>query len=122
MKKVKEFNKANLKEFREELKELFKKYEKKSGIELNAEKIRYTSNTVSINIEGKIVGTQSLEAQALELFTKFKEGDFVNLRGLGRSKVVGYVSRNRKYPFIVEANGKTYKVSDKQIDARLNIV
>lgn len=115
MKKIKEFNKANLKEFRTELDALLKKYEKKSGIELKSKKITYGSNTISIKVEGKIVGTQSKESQALELFTKFKEGDIVDIIGLGKVKLVGYKTRNRKYPFLGEFNGKTYKLSEAHI-------
>lgn len=122
MKKIKEFNKATLKDFRNELNALLVKYEKKCGVELKSKGIKYSSNTITVSVEGKVVGTQSKEAKALELFTKFKEGDIINVRGLGKSKLVGYKARNRKYPFIVEFSGKQYKLSQSQIDTRAEIV
>ena len=124
MKKIKEFNKATLKEFRTELDALLEKFEKKSGVELKAAGIKYGSNTITVGVEGKITGTLSKEAQALELFTKFKEGDIIKIDQLGEVKLVGFKSKNRKYPFIVEAinTGKRYKLSQTHIDNRVGIV
>lgn len=123
MKKIKEFNKGTLAEFRTELNALLEKFEKKSGVELQSKGIKYRSNTITVSVEGKIVGSQSLEAQALELFTKFKENDIIKVPQLGEVKVVGYKTKNRKYPFIVEANnGSRYKLTENQIENRIRIV
>ncbi len=123
MKKIKEFNKSNLIDFRNELDALLKKYEAKSGVELKSKGIKYGSNTITVSVEGKIVGSQSKEAQALELFTKFKENDIIRIAQLGKVKVVGYKQRNRKYPYIVQTmDGKQYKLSDTQVEKRMEIV
>jgi hypothetical protein len=123
MKKIKEFNKSNLKDFRNELDALLKKYEAKSGVELKSKGIKYGSNTITVSVEGKIVGSQSTVAKALELFTKFKENDIIRIAQLGEVKVVGYKQRNRKYPYLVQTmDGKQYKLSDTQVENRMEIV
>ena len=122
MKKIKEFNKATLVEFRNELNDLLAKYEKKSVVELQSKGIRYTSNTITVSVEGKLTGTQSKDVKALELFTKFKENDIIDINQLGKVKVVGYNVKAKKYPYIVEAtNGKQYKLSHNQVEARRGI-
>jgi len=122
MKKIKEFNKATLNEFRTELDALLEKFEKKSGVELKSKAIRYGSNTITVKVEGKIVGTKSKYAQALEMLTNFEENDVIRINQLGEVKIIGYNTRGRKYPFIVQAkDGKQYKLSQFQVDARLNI-
>ncbi len=124
MKNIKEFDQKTLKVLRTELDAVLAKFEKKSGVEIKLGKIKYSSNTISLAIEGKIVGSQSIEAQKLELFTKFKENDIIRLANLGECKVVGFKSKNRKYPYIVETlhTAKRYKLSESQIEARVNIV
>ena len=124
MKKITQFDKGTLKDFRTELDILLKKYEKKCGVELKSGGIRYTSNTVTVKVEGKVEGTLTDEAKTLELFSDFKFGDRIRIDQLGEVKLVGYKTRSRKYPFIVEAvhTGKRYKLSQSHIDNRVNIV
>lgn len=121
MKNIKEFDQANLKALRTELDVVLAKFKKKSGVEFTLGKIKYSSNTVTLTVEGKIVGTQSSEAKMLEVFTKFKENDIIRLAALGECKVVGFKSKNKKYPYIVETlhTAKRYKLSESQIDARV---
>ena len=124
MKKIKEFNKTSLTQFRAEMAAVFAKFEKSSGVEVSMDSVRYSSNTLSFNAKAKLVGTKSAEAQALEMLTKFKENDVIRIGKLGEVKLVGYKTKNRRYPFIVETvhTGKRYKLSDSQVEARVNVI
>lgn len=124
MKKVAEFNKATLKDFRTELDAVLEKFGKKIGVELSAGGIRYGTNSVTVKVEGLLVGSQSKEVAAIDMFTTFKENDIIKVAQLGEVKIVGYKPRNRKYPYIVETvkGGKRYKLSETQVANRLSLV
>ena len=124
MKKIKEFDNKTIKQFRTEMDAVFAKFAKSSGVEVSMGGIKYTSNTLSFKADVKVVGSKSKDAQTLELFTKFKENDIIRIDRLGEVKLVGYKTKNRKYPFIVETvhTGKRYKLSDSQVEARVNVV
>jgi hypothetical protein len=124
MRKIKQLDTQSLKALRLELDTVLEKFSKKSGVEIKTGGIRYTSNTATIKLEAKVAGSKSKDASALEFFTKFKENDQINIKQLGQVKVVGYNTKAKKYPYVVESikNNKRYKLSENQIEARLNIV
>lgn len=123
MKKVTEFNKTTLKDFRTELDDVLAKYGKKIGVELTAGGIRYGTNSVTVKVEGLLVGAQSPEAAAVAMFTTFKENDIIKVAQLGEVKIVGYNRRARKYPYVVETlKGARYKLSETQVANRLSLV
>jgi|GEM_PF-4401441 hypothetical protein len=124
MKKINEFNKGNLKEFRHELDAVLTKFGVKVGLDIRSEKINYNDSTATITIDAKLHGSQSREAMELELYSDFKENDIIRIKQLGEVRFVGYKTKNRKYPFIVETvhTGNRYKLSQQHVNARVNIV
>jgi len=123
MKQYNEFNKETLTKLRKQLETDLAKY-KAFGLDFKVDRIKYSSTTATITIESKLKGSKSKEVQALEFYSDFKEGDIIKIDQLGEVKLVGFKSKNRKYPFIVEAinTGKRYKLSQTHIDNRVGIV
>jgi hypothetical protein len=124
MNKIKQFDKATLKSLRSELDAVLAKFEKKVGVEIKSGGIKFSSTTCTITLEAKVAGAQDKTVAALELLTEFKENDIIRINNLGEVKLVGFKTKNRKYPYIVETvhTGKRYKLSEKQIIDRISIV
>ena len=117
MKKITEFNKATLDQLRGEMQALFDKYEVKSNVNLHAGNISYSEAECTIKVTAKINGVMTREQKAIAMFSDFKYGDIVAVRGIvGKVKIVAYKARSPKYPFIVEnANGSRYKLTEKDL-------
>jgi len=120
--KAVQFTKSNLNDLRNDLDAVLSKYSKESGIHFNIGNIRFNEveSTIKLtatlpNANGKI---QTAEQKAFNMFAKM-DSISVKLNGLGSSrnlgtvKMIGYKSRNRKYPYIVEqvSTGSRYKLS-----------
>jgi glycerophosphoryl diester phosphodiesterase len=123
MKKVNgDFNKQSLTALRNELDAVLAKYEKKINVKLETGSIKFSGSEATIKIEAKVVGGVTKNQQAL-IFTKFKFGDVIRDAKLGELKMIGFNTRAKKYPYEVKAiNGKEYKLSETQVNARIAIV
>ncbi len=124
MKKVKEFNKTTLDQFRTELDAVLEKFGEKIGVELTSGGIRFQKENCTIKLEAVIVGKDSREVKALAFYSKFKENDIIKVKQLGEIYIKGYNRKARKYPYMVETvkGGKRYKMSEAQVAARLSVV
>lgn len=83
-------------------------------------KIRYSEGSATIQVEATLPKSDVLtsEQKAVGIYSDFKFGDQVRVNQLGIVKIVGYKTRNRKYPFIVEptgGKGGRYKLSENQV-------
>lgn len=111
------FNQDNLARIRADIETALQSVAEKHGIRLVQTKTRYTRNTFSSTIEGKIM---------VDTLTMLKVGASVPVQlvnamekhGLkataGSRTLVDYKARNRKYPFIYTENGSRYKCSAEQ--------
>lgn len=120
--KAVEFTKSNLNDLRSDLTTLLSEYTKKTGVHFNVGNIRFSSNEANIKLSATLPNAQGvLESAEEKAFNMFAKMDHIALKlnelgvssTLGYVKFVGYKSRNRKYPYIVEqrASGKRYKMS-----------
>lgn len=116
MKKPTQFDKASLKTLREEMQAVLDKFGDKTGLAIRVGNINYTMTEADIKIKVNIVGAQtraSLEVKKLGVLMGFTD----DLSGTNGRRLIGYQSRNRKYPFIYELNGKQYKCTEAQAKA-----
>jgi len=121
--KAVEFTKSNLTELRRDLDTLLSEYSKRSGVHFNVGNIRFDSNQATIKLSATLPSAsgKTPEEEAFDMFAKLdhialKLGEAGSTRQLGDVKFVGYKSRNRKYPYIVEQikTGSRYKMSTDQ--------
>jgi len=116
-KKLKEFNKNNLQTLRKEFEEALNKVGWEYGIEVALGGFKYQSETFHFKVDVNVEGGKSQEELNLDMYTNYKKGDEINVLGLNGSAIVkGFNTRNRKYPLIVENNGKSYKLVYSKFD------
>ena len=117
MKKVEKFTKPVLKALRVDMGEAIQAVADKYGIDIKGGNWSFTNDTVSMKFEGRVEGGMSAEMLAIEMYsemetgTEIKYGDELDFGArIGNAKVVGYKTRSRKYPFIIENNNGRYKI------------
>lgn len=120
--KAVEFTKSNLNDLRKDLDAVLSKYGKEVDVHLNVGNIRFNESEATIKLTATLPNAtgkfQTAEQKAFDMFSK-SDSISVTLNGLGTSrnlgtvKMIGYKTRNRKYPYIVEqvSTGSRYKLS-----------
>ena len=108
---IKEFNKVNLKNVREDISAILSKYAKDNGIEIKIGNISFNAGSFTTKMEAKVIGAKTKEDSVLEFMMATK--------GLSKTSkcgktLVGYNTRGKAYPFIFENAGKKYKCSEAQ--------
>jgi len=120
--KAEQFTKSNLKNLRKDLDAVLSAYSKESGVHLSVGNIRFGDVEATIKLTATLPNSQgSFQTAEQEAFKRFAELDSISVKlnelgtsiNLGTVKMVGYKSRNRKYPYIVEqvSTGSRYKLS-----------
>ena len=103
-----EFNKANLKKFRNDVNDRLSKLGDEIGVKFEVGKIGYSSENLTVKIEANIIGSKNQSEKALELYTHYKVGDALDSDK--NNIVIGYETKSRSYPLLVrKPNGKVYK-------------
>jgi len=120
MKKITEMTRPVVRAMRPEIEAALAEFAKSTGLEIELGNGLFSSTEVTFKVTAKLAGAESKEEKALSLFG-YKPGQIVSIQGR-KMKLVGYKSRNRKYPFIVKemgaaGNGQIYKVSESMIVA-----
>ena len=126
MTKITQFNKSNLNEMRISLKIALKQVEEKYGVNINVGNIRFSDDEFSAQMKVTIDGVETAEQKAVATFSKmetgvkFAYGHKIYTKDLGECKIVGFLTRSPKYPWIVEtASGKKYKLTSQIITLAL---
>ncbi len=101
------FTKQNLQALRNQLNEVLANAGIE-GIEFEVGNMRFTDTHADIKLKATISGAPTKEQTALR-DSAHVWGLDTNKSGPRGEKLVGYKSRNRKYPFIFERNGSQYK-------------
>lgn len=123
--KAVEFTKANLQDLRKDLDAVLSKYSKESEVHFNVGNISFNSAEATIKLTATLADAngvvRSADADVFDMFAKLDSISLkLNERGvsktLGNVRFVGYKSRNRKYPYIVEQinTGSRYKMDAHQ--------
>lgn len=113
------FNPSNLTSVRTALETALAGLSDSYGIQFDLGRITYDTSKFHLRLDARIEGAQSKEESALSEFD-IKVGTEIPFQGQ-TVRIIGYRSRNRKYPFIVETlDSKTsWKVSEKAVLRKL---
>lgn len=106
---IKEFNKANLKNVREDISAILSKYAKDNGIEIKIGNISFNSGSFSTKMEATVLGAETIDETILKQVMAIKNLSRTSKCG---KTLVGYNTRAGKYPFVFESAGKKYKCSE----------
>lgn len=106
---IKEFNKANLKNVREDISAILSKYAKDNGIKISIGNISFTAGSFTTKMEAKVIGAKTKEDSVLE-FMMVTNG-LTKTSKCGKT-LVGYNTRGKAYPFIYEDAGKKFKCTE----------
>ena len=112
------FDRANLKKLRSDIEVAIAAVGAAHGISLTLGNARFSANNVTLKLEGSIISNGTVKtkgAGALERFYPEYVGRVVKMKGGLNGKVIEYHSRKFKFPFIVEAGNKRYKLSKNAI-------
>ena len=108
------FDRANLKKLRSDIEAAVATVGAAHGISLTLGSARFSSNNVTMKLEGSIISNGMVKTKgaiALERFYPGYVGKVVKLSNGKKGKVIEYHSRKSKYPFIVEVGNKRFKLS-----------
>ncbi|MHA1961830.1 MAG: hypothetical protein ACW99U_16600 [Candidatus Thorarchaeota archaeon] len=119
---------SEVRKIRDTLQEKLSGVGKEMGMDLRVGNARYDDNSVTFQLVASVVTADGeVLTPEVEAFRRnarafgFQPDDLYaevhTSRGLG--KIVGLKPRNRKYPVIVERNGKRFKMSTGQVLAQL---
>ena len=111
---IAKFDKATLQNIRRELNAVLAKYGSSEGLELSLGNIKFSDNDFEAKLNCKIAGAKTRVDAMLESAMKAHK---LNELGAGNRRLVSYNSRNYRYPFIYEQNGKRFKCSVEQAEA-----
>jgi len=120
--KAVQFTKSNLQDLRKDLDLVLSKYSKETGVHFNVGNITFRELEANIKLTASLPNKggvfKTSEEEAFEMFSKLdsvslKLNELGTSKNLGPVKFVGYKSRNKKYPYIVEqvSTGSRYKLS-----------
>lgn len=115
------FTRTNLNDLRADLNEVLERYGNQAGLDIKIGNISYSDHDATIKIEAKLPDASgnivSAEEKAYNIYAKMDGinipvNGFAKSPSLGKVRMVGYKTRNRKYPYIVEqvSSGKRYKM------------
>ena len=112
------FDRANLKKLRSDIEAAVATVGAAHGISLTLGTARFSSDNVTMKLEGSIISNGTVKTKgaiALERFYPKYVGKLVKMSNGKTGKVIEYHSRKPKFPFIVEAGNKRYKLSKNAI-------
>jgi len=118
--KIKSFDKANLKLVRSALNSALERVEEELGIELSIGNITYDRNGTGFRtkLEGAVISEDGLAmTQDARNFLTYAPLDGIPKEALNQSfvhdgkpyRLVGYRPRSKKYPYLCENGGDTFK-------------
>ena len=124
--KITKMNLQSAKQIRVVLNSILKDNEilKQNNINVNVGKCIYNDDIATYKVEVNIIGGKSkkevlLQRQKDDLEDILGGSDRIQLESKnGKYRLVGYKSRNKKYPYIMQdivKSGKTYKISHPQM-------
>lgn len=105
------FGRKNLDMLRSDIEKALAAVAEKRGVTFKTGRIRYTDGEFDMNLNCVIDGVKTKNQKNLEIMV---EQFNLQLDGIAGRKLVEYKSRNHKYPFIFEFEGKRYKCSRDQ--------
>lgn len=111
---IAKFDKVTLQKMRKELNDVLAKYAASEGLEISIGNIKFSDNDFEAKLNCKIAGAKTFVDTMLESVMKL---NMLNEVGIGNRRLVSYNSRNYRYPFIYEQNGKRFKCSTEQAKA-----
>ena len=105
---IAKFDKTTLQNIRKELNAVLAKYAQSEGLEISIGNIKFSDADFEAKLSCKIAGAKTFTDAILESVMKSN-----NLKEFGTNgrKLVSYNSRNYRYPFVYEQNGKRFKCS-----------
>jgi hypothetical protein len=109
MKNVTSFDKATLQALRSEMQAVLDKFG--SNLQFEVGNMRFSEAEVDIKVKAIIKGKRTRSDSQLEAMVKMLGLKMKNSSG---DRLTEYKARNRKYPFIFERNGQSYKCSEAQ--------
>lgn len=120
------FDKDQVRAIRNDIDAALAAVAKKYGVAIGCGNARFTATTIDFKLQvvsGAEAGSSPRDAalaNALDMFKPLHPGvDFDATYDLGskagHGKIVGYNHKAIKMPFIVEAGGKRYKLSEEQL-------
>jgi len=123
--KAEKFTKTNCGELRQDIQGVLDTYSEISGVKFKVGAITYSDKNASIKLDAILNDADgnyvSKEESDFDRYAQYdsislKRGEIGNLSQLGKVRFVGYKSKNRKYPYIVEtvSDGKRYKINESQ--------
>lgn len=124
--KITKMNLQSAKQIRVVLNSILKDNEilKQNNIDVNVGQCTYNDDIATYKVEVSIIGGKSkkevlLQRQKDDLEDILGGSDRIQLESKnGKYRLVGYKSRNKKYPYIMQdivKSGKTYKISHQQM-------
>jgi len=108
---ITKFDKANLKNIREDISAILSSYAKENGIEIKIGNISFNEGSFTTKMEAKVKGAKTKEDSVLEFMMVTK--GLVKTSKCGKT-LVGYNTRGKAYPYIFENAGKKFKCSEAQ--------
>lgn len=106
---ITEFNRANLKNVREDISAILSKYAKDNGIAIKIGNISFSAGSFTTKMEAVVLGAETIDETILKQIMAIKNLSKTSKCG---KTLVGYNSRSGKYPFIFESAGKKFKCSE----------
>ena len=111
---IAKFDKVTLQKMRNELNAVLAKYAQSEGLEISIGNIKFSETDFEAKLNCKIAGAKTFVDTMLESAMRTYN---LNQNGVGNRRLVSYNSRNYRYPFIYEQNGKRFKCSAEQAEA-----
>jgi hypothetical protein len=120
MNKVTSVNEKVCQDLRNEMNELLSKYGKTIGMEISVGNMSFSNSDIKIKVQATVEGGVTIEESQMSLHLNSMIGRY-NLNSKVKHKgqiyeLVGYKSRNRKYPFIYSKGGQNFKCDMTQVE------
>ena len=112
------FDRTNLKTLRSDIEAAVAAVGSAHGISLTLGSARFSSNNVTMKLEGSIISNGTVKTKgaiALDRFYPKLVGKVVKMSNGKKGKVIEYHSRKSKFPFIVEVGNKRYKLPKSMV-------
>lgn len=120
MTKIIKFDKPTLRNLRDDINLALASVADDYGIKLSAGNASFMADNVSFKLQGTIIGDDGVaktqERIDLETFHSSLVDLPITLSNGAKGKVVGYSRRSRKYPFLVDTNKGTFKLTQDQVE------
>jgi hypothetical protein len=106
---ITKFDKANLKNIREDISAILSSYAKENGIEIKIGNISFNEGSFTTKMEAKVKGAKTKDDAVLDFMMATKG---LNKTSKCGKTLVAYNTRGKAYPFIYEDAGKKYKCTE----------